>query len=582
MSGAKRRLNVLVTRPRGEADMFAVALAMHGHDALVAPLLDIVVEPAGPLDLDGVQGVLFTSANGVRAFAHSQTRRDLPAFCVGNATANAARNAGFANVESAAGDVDALADLVRAKLDPGAGALVHAAGTAVAGDLAGALGAVGFEVRREKLYRADMATSLPPEIVAALRNGQIDAVTFFSPRTAEVFARLVQAVDLGPALAKVTAVALAQSALDIAAEQGCRFKAAIAADQPSEAALLDVLDRIASEPLSEAAKMAAPQLPPPVAPAQPASLQPAPAKPSGGALAIVVALIAGITGSAGWTYLQSHISTPVPLTASAPSADPRVAALERRLAQIEARPTAANPVSAAPAFDAAPLDARLAALESRPALDQNTQATLAALMAENRRLAGELARVQGEIDRLQGGIVEQTADRASVRRAELQLAVGQLRDAAFAGRPFAAELALVRELGSAAANDAALARAAPIGIETRASLQRRFPALANTMVAASRTGELQGRWAELVGRLQGMLSVRRVGEIAGDDAGARVARAEARLALDDLAGALGAFDGAQGAAWTAPARDWIDAARLRLDVERALATLAAQAAASGS
>lgn len=577
MSGAKRRLNVLVTRPRGEADMFAVALAMRGHDALVAPLLDIVVEPVGPLDLDGVQGVLFTSANGVRAFAHSQTRRDLPAFCVGDATANAARNAGFAKVESAAGDVEALADLVRAKLDPAAGALVHAAGTAVAGDLAGALGADGFEVRREKLYRADMATSLPVEVVAALRDGHIDAVTFFSPRTAEIFARLVQTADLGATLANVAAVALAQSALDIAAENGCRFKVAIAADQPSEAALLDVLDRIASEPLQEAPKMAAPQSPPP--PAEQA--HPTPAKSKGSVFAVVVALIAGVAGSAGWTYWQSTFATSVPLTASAPASDPRVATLERRLAQIEARPTAAASVSAAPAFDATPLEARLAALESRPALDQNTQATLAALMAENRRLAGELARVQGEIDRLQGGIVEQTADRASVRRAELQLAVGQLRDAAFAGRPFAAELALVRELGSAAANDAALVQAAARGIETRVSLQRRFPALANAMVAASRTGDLQGRWAELVERLQGMLSIRRVGEIAGDDAGARVARAEARLALDDLAGALGAFDGAQGAAWTAPARDWIDAARLRLDVERALATLAAQAA-SGS
>lgn len=579
MSETKRRLQVLVTRPRGEADMFAVALAMRGHDALVAPLLDIVVEPTGPLDLDGVQGVLFTSANGVRAFAHSQTRRDLPAFCVGDATANAARNAGFAKVESASGDVEALADLVRAKLDPAAGALVHAAGTAVAGDLAGVLGADGFEVRREKLYRADTATSLSSETAAALRDGRIDAVTFFSPRTAEIFARLAHAAGLDAALAKVAAVALAQSALDIAAEQGCRFKTARTAEQPSEASLLDALDRLASEPLEEAPKMAEPQSAPPPspppAPPQPAQpAQPAPAKSASasarssvGALGIVLALLAGVAGAAGWSYWQTNL---------APAAsDPRVATLERRLAQIEARPSAAS------AFDAAPLESRLAALEARPALDQNTQAALAALMAENRRLGSELARVQGEIDRLQSGIVDQTADRASVRRAELQLAVGQLRDAALAGRPFAAELALARELGSAANAGTALAQAAARGVETRASLQQRFPALANAMVAAARGGDLQGRWAELAERLQGLLSIRRVGDIAGDDAGARVARAEARLARDDLAGALAAFDGVQGAAWTAPARDWIDAARLRLGVERELAALGAQAAAGG-
>jgi len=576
MTGTKRRLQVLVTRPRGEADMFAVALAMRGHDALVAPLLDIVVEPVGPLDLDGVQGVLFTSANGVRAFAHSQTRRDLPAFCVGDATANAARNAGFAKVESAAGDVEALADLVRAKLDPAAGALVHAAGTAVAGDLAGVLGADGFQVRREKLYRADTATGLPGEAAAALRDGRVDAVTFFSPRTAEIFARLVRAAGLEAALANVAAVALAQSALDIAAEQGCRFKSAIAADEPSEASLLDALDRLASEPLPEAPKMAEPQSaqsPPSPAPPPAAPPQPSAAKSRGSALGVVVAVLAGVAGAAGWTYWQTNFAP-----AASVANGPQVAAFERRLAQLEARPSAAG---AAPAFDAAPLQSRLAALEARPALDQTTQATLAALMAENRRLASELARVQGEIDRLQSGIVDQTADRASVRRAELRLAVGQLRDAALAGRPFAAELALARELGGAAPADTALAQAAPSGVETRASLQRRFPPLANAMVAAARSGDLQGRWAELAERLQGLLSVRRVGEVAGDDAGARVARAEARLALDDLAGALAAFEGVQGAAWTAPARDWIDAARLRLAVERELAALGAQAAGGG-
>ena len=80
--------------------------------------------------LDGAAGLLFTSANGVRAFAAASPRRDLPALAVGDATAAAARAAGFADVASAGGNVADLALLVRRRLEPEAGALVHSRGAA--------------------------------------------------------------------------------------------------------------------------------------------------------------------------------------------------------------------------------------------------------------------------------------------------------------------------------------------------------------------------------------------------------------------------------------------------------------------
>jgi uroporphyrinogen-III synthase len=585
MTAAKRRLQILVTRPRGEADLFAVALAMRGHDAVVAPLLDIVVDDAPPLDLAGVQALLFTSANGVRAFAHTQKNRDLKAFCVGDATAAAARNAGFGTVESASGDVETLAELVQKRLDPKDGKLIHATGTAVAGELAGVLGAEGFDVHRVQLYRADTATKLPEDAAEALRSGRIDVVTFFSPRTAEIFARLVIDAGLGDKLARVTALALAPSALEIAREQGCRFKAAIAADQPNEASLLEAVDRLA-----EAADAPAAEPAPRPATAKPAAAPPPPVAPPAASrgllLPFAMALLAGGIGAGAALYWQNTMGAPktvasptVALPPATGALEQRLAAVDRRLAQIEQRPapTAAQAASGA-AVDLGPLESRLEALEARTQVDPGAQAALAAMMAENRRLAGELARIQAEVERLQGGIVEQTADRATVRRAEFRLAVGQLRDAAMVGRPFAAELALVREMAGEARRPedfAALAQAAERGLETRAALARRFPTLANAMVAAARTGDVAGRWGELLERVQGLLSIRRVGEIAGDDASARVARAEVLANAGDLAGALAAFDGVQGAAWTAPARGWIEVVRLRLAVEREIAALAA-------
>ena len=133
--------------------------------------------------LIGVQAVLFTSANGVRAYAQAGTRFELPAYCVGEASAAAARIAGFRMVANADGDVTKLAALAASRLAPGNGALLHAAGTVTAGDLAADLAARGFSLRRAELYRAVPAEAFAPEIAAALRRNDVALALFFSPRT---------------------------------------------------------------------------------------------------------------------------------------------------------------------------------------------------------------------------------------------------------------------------------------------------------------------------------------------------------------------------------------------------------------
>ncbi len=590
----KRRLRVLVTRPRGEAELFAVALAMRGHDAILAPLIEIALIEDVSVDLSGVQGVLFTSANGVRAFAHAVPDRGLPVFCVGNATANAARAAGFAKVESASGDVETLAALVRERLKPADGALVHAAGTVVAGDLGGSLEAAGFEVRRVRLYRAEIAEELPAEAAEALAAGEIDVATFFSPRTARTFAQLVRAAGLDASLKSVAALALAPGTLALLREEGCAFAQTLAAAQPNETALLDALDRLAEEP-SVPPKPAPPKFELPPDDAQHPRAQPAKAPRPAALVPLATALVVAVLGILGWVYWQNTLTggTEPGLRA----VEQRLGAIDRRIAQMESRPAATAP---APRIDLSPLEARLAALEgrapaapapadlgdlparlaaleARPAHDPAMQAALASLMSENRRLSEELARVQAEIGRLQGGIVEQTNDRIGMRRAELRLAAAQLRDALAAGRPFAGELSLVRDIAgetAPAAEIATLAAAAKDGIETRASLAKRFSALANAAVAAARAEQVQGPLGGLIERAQGFLSIRRIGDVPGDSPAARIARAELRLAADDLAGAVGELEGIQGATWAAPLLPWIETARRRLAAERAAAALA--------
>src|SRR3954463_595353 len=91
-------LRALVTRPRAEAGGLADALATRGIEAIVEPMLDIHYRDGPAPDLAGVQAVLCTSANGVRALARLSAERERPLFAVGESTAGRARAEGFVRI----------------------------------------------------------------------------------------------------------------------------------------------------------------------------------------------------------------------------------------------------------------------------------------------------------------------------------------------------------------------------------------------------------------------------------------------------------------------------------------------------
>lgn len=198
-------LRVLLTRPRQDAEETARLLTAQGIETVIAPLIEISEIAGATADLAGVQAVLVTSANGARALAGATTHRDIPLFAVGDASAAAAAHAGFSHVTSADGDAAALAALVREHLDPSAGVLLHAAGSAVAGDLAGDLAQYGFDVRRAQLYRAQTVDTLPEAARSALNEDGTDTVLFYSPRTAALFAKLVAEAGLAESCRRIIA-----------------------------------------------------------------------------------------------------------------------------------------------------------------------------------------------------------------------------------------------------------------------------------------------------------------------------------------------------------------------------------------
>lgn len=230
---------VLITRPAEDAERLAAPLRARGIAVRVEPLLTVVPLPV-EIETGGLAGLLLTSANGVRALAAVMARRDLPAFCVGDQTARVAADLGFTDVRSAAGDIDSLAVLVIASLPPSAGPLLHAAASAVAGDLAGRLGAAGFTVHRAVLYETVPADALTPETAEALRSGVIGAIVLYSPRTAGTFATLAKKAELREACTGVTVYCLSPAVAAGLGDLG--FHRVRIAEAPTQAALLALLD----------------------------------------------------------------------------------------------------------------------------------------------------------------------------------------------------------------------------------------------------------------------------------------------------------------------------------------------------
>ena len=216
---------VWVTRAQPGAERTAERVRAMGATALVQPLLTIQ-HLAPVIDLADVTGLVFTSLNGVAAFADLNSDRSLPVWAVGAATAQAARAAGFTQVVSADGDLSALSRLIRAR-HPAGRTLLHLRALEPAGDLA-ALVADHAPVRGLAVY-ASMPTPGPVP-------AEFDVVLIHSPRAAQVLAaRAGSGWGCRLAVAISPAAARPLTGLDLAGVH--------VADTPDEPALIAALGK---------------------------------------------------------------------------------------------------------------------------------------------------------------------------------------------------------------------------------------------------------------------------------------------------------------------------------------------------
>jgi hypothetical protein len=196
---------------------------------------------------------------------------------------------------------------------------------------------------------------------------------------------------------------------------------------------------------------------------------------------------------------------------------------------------------------AAARDARARVEANAAALADLAQKIPAASAAERGALEALDKRV-GALERN-----EQAAERGD-RAVRLALAATALNTAVERGDAFAAELSAVKALGGDPKLIAALEPFAGSGVPSAAPLAREFAELAPSL-QASTAPPREGVLARLQMNAEKLIQVRRVDEPAGGDAGAIVARAEAKASRGDIGGTVSELNQlppdarARGEAW---------------------------------
>jgi len=234
--------------------------------------------------------------------------------------------------------------------------------------------------------------------------------------------------------------------------------------------------------------------------------------------------------------------------AAKPAENPMLTELNARLGKLEQ--TAGKSV---PAASDTSSNERLTAIENAlktlgvtlTALNRRAEDTAGALSAVRERaetaartaesLQAKLDGIERSAKATQDKVAQSSRADIAARRA---LAAVALRDAVARGVPYAAELAVMKQLGADQQALAALEPFAQAGVPTEGALIRELRALLPALVAA--TGADASRAAGFVERLQAnagkLVRVHPIGEPTGNDASAVVARIEVKATHNNLAG----------------------------------------------
>jgi uroporphyrinogen-III synthase len=186
---------ILITRPDTESEIMAQELRDMGFKTLIAPMLDVQVISFEMPPAQEAQVLLFTSANAARIMAEhlpeGSAYFDQSVLCVGEKTKQTLQSGGFKHIKSAEGDVQDMIEMIVAAHEPQK-TYLHVRGSHASKPLHVWLAGRGIAVDILPVYKAQEIDTLPDDVIAAFRNGDIHASIHMSPRSAQAYVKVIE------------------------------------------------------------------------------------------------------------------------------------------------------------------------------------------------------------------------------------------------------------------------------------------------------------------------------------------------------------------------------------------------------
>ncbi|SOE16890.1 uroporphyrinogen-III synthase [Hoeflea halophila] len=253
-------MRVLVTRPQPGADRTAARLSRLGHEAVIMPLFEgsvtATIDDLPPVAEIG--GLIATSARAFVMFAKQPVPESglfsTPVYAVGTATAQAARDAGFAHVVEGGGTAEALLQTLIAHHAPVSNGgktgrsfvtgkpLVYLAG--VPRTTAIEVGLSTHRIRHSvvECYRMTKISYSTDIVKADFFSPVPDGVLFYSANAAKAFRELADTLALDEAIESVRFLCLSAAIAD-ELPSAWRTRLTVAA-RPDEDSLLTSLSAL--------------------------------------------------------------------------------------------------------------------------------------------------------------------------------------------------------------------------------------------------------------------------------------------------------------------------------------------------
>jgi uroporphyrinogen-III synthase len=230
---------VLVTRPGSDAEETEMELLKAGYQVVKDPILAIEPRSWVSPEWEKVDAIIITSKNALAGFAGHAMPKHKPYYVVGERTSQALRKLGLIHITGTVERSDELPALIRLQHKPPNIRFVHLTAAHSHNAFYDVMKTEGYAIDTFVIYEAVAAKELQAETVRALKEKEIDAVTFFSARSAEIFQDHALAAGLGKTLKTLDAICISDFVAG-SCDDGL-WRSVRAASRPTQKHLLECL-----------------------------------------------------------------------------------------------------------------------------------------------------------------------------------------------------------------------------------------------------------------------------------------------------------------------------------------------------